>query len=194
MATTEAVATAGDGADSTLFGPEKVLDFWFGGAYGDDEAITAATQKMFPVWFGIGLTPEQTAEFDQKCCVFIETIRALGRGELASPEWSTTDGLLAQIILTDQLARNCFRGTQEAFAYAPQAEAAFVKLVDTGAFKEFNNITYATFVCCVGQHSEDPALHALNKATIAPHLVATFGEQAEMLTHHIEDHLSLIHI
>lgn len=154
-----------------------MLDFWFGGAWGDDDEMNQQSYmgKMMPLWFGAkfgpngfeGIGPEATKAMDQKCHRFIDTIRALGRGELNGEEWQTTvDGLFAQIILADQLARNCFRGSAEAFAYAEQAQAAARKLFDMGAYKKWNSMHYFTFLCCVGEHSEDIADHEMNKVRL----------------------------
>ena len=61
---------------------------------------------------------------DARCKeLFAELIRQAGRGELQGPCWRTASGLLAQVILLDQLSRNAFRGTPEAFAYDARALA-----------------------------------------------------------------------
>lgn len=56
-------------------------------------------------------------EYDVLCRNFSETIRMAGRNELTGEEWTTVNGRMARIILCDQLSRNSFRGTEEAFLY-----------------------------------------------------------------------------
>jgi len=69
--------------------------------------------KMAPYWF---MGPK---EYDQLCKPFSNVIRESGKFELVhDEEWhATVNGQLAQLILCDQLSRNCFRGTDEAYAY-----------------------------------------------------------------------------
>jgi uncharacterized protein (DUF924 family) len=48
---------------------------------------------------------------------FAETIRAASNEGLSTGEWAEPNGLLARIILFDQLSRNAFRKQPEAFKY-----------------------------------------------------------------------------
>jgi uncharacterized protein (DUF924 family) len=72
---------------------------------------------MFPYWYGSCL------EYDTLCQNFQETVRTVGSGAMDDQdEWNqTVDGKMAQIVLFDQLARNAFRGKDEAFAYDAKA-------------------------------------------------------------------------
>lgn len=88
------------GKDSTL--PASRLEFRDGGFM----------TEMSPYWFGAN------PEYDKLCQNFSPIVRKAGQGLLDSEEeWQTMDGKVSRIILCDQLARNCFRGTPEAFAY-----------------------------------------------------------------------------
>lgn len=160
---------------SNLYPPQEVLNFWFSGEYGNDEVMSSPEfeAKMLPMWFGAELTPEgprpispeMSAAIDKRCLKFVDTIRALGRNELVGEEWQTTDGLFAQIILGDQLARNCFRGSAEAYGFAHQTQAAARKIFDSGAYKQWRALPYFTFLSCVNLHSEDVADHVKNKVS-----------------------------
>eukprot|EP00977_Amphora_coffeiformis_P010781 scaffold2519_cov168-Amphora_coffeaeformis.AAC.18 len=80
---------------------------------------------MAALWYGGG------PEYDKACKPFTPKVRQAGRGEVAvnskdddnNPSsgvvWddSTVEGVMAQLILCDQLFRNFFRGTQEAVVY-----------------------------------------------------------------------------
>ena len=85
--------------------------------YGTPDAIHNLQQGSFlsnmsNFWF------QGHPDYDKLCMPFAHLIRQSGKRELLSPEWeSTVDGQLAQLILCDQLSRNCFRGTDEAYAY-----------------------------------------------------------------------------
>mmetsp|Transcript_32150 Transcript_32150/g.75616 ORF Transcript_32150/g.75616 Transcript_32150/m.75616 type:complete len:242 (+) Transcript_32150:86-811(+) len=69
-------------------------------------------QNMAPFWYS------GHKDYDKLCHAFKGVIREAGRNTLsAEEEWRTTDGRFAQILLCDQLSRNCFRGTEEAFQY-----------------------------------------------------------------------------
>lgn len=94
----------------------SVLSFMFGVDYRDPLAIERGMrtgQSVFDMrgfWFSAG------APFDELCLPFRDLVRAAGAGKLTGPEWNeTVDGNMAQLLLCDQLPRNIFRGSQEAF-------------------------------------------------------------------------------
>jgi uncharacterized protein (DUF924 family) len=84
--------------------PRDVLDFWF-------EADASIRREK---WFN------KAAEFDAVCADFTTAIRDARSGLF--DHWAATpDGCLALIVLLDQLSRNVFRGSAEAFAADPHA-------------------------------------------------------------------------
>jgi len=101
--------------------PRDVLSFFFGTDYytsaSDDgkEQLREGSnlQEMTQLWFGGG------TEYDDLCRNFVGAVRDAGKRRYADdPDWSSTvDGLVAQVALCDQLARNLFRGTSEAYEY-----------------------------------------------------------------------------
>ena len=49
------------------------------------------------------------------------SVRACGHGEYdEDPTWNTPEGLCAAMLLVDQMSRNAFRGTAEAFTFDDQ--------------------------------------------------------------------------
>ena len=109
-------------ACASPFSPKSVLSFFYGVDYFDDKdsdsfkeplRTGAPMDNMLKLWF------EPSDEYDALCREnFAQVVRACGKGELAklSPEWNdSVDGLMSQVLLTDQLSRNCFRGSEEAF-------------------------------------------------------------------------------
>ena len=106
-------------------------------------------------------------EYDKLCQNFAPAIRKVKEGELVTDEWQTVDGKLSQLILCDQLSRNAFRGTQEAYAYDELAldiarDLTSCMLVDSSSDTsntsvEDGNIIYGSYgVFCVlaFMHSE----------------------------------------
>ena len=98
--------------------PQSVLSFWFGLDLDEEDSKrqlkdSSILSKMTPFWFS------SHADYDALCRNFNDVVREAGSGGelIQSKEWETVDGKVARIILCDQLARNCFRGTAEAFAY-----------------------------------------------------------------------------
>jgi uncharacterized protein (DUF924 family) len=84
--------------------PHEILDFWFEG----DASVSRNK------WFG------KTPEFDANCADFTTAIRDARAGNF--DHWAATpNGALALIALLDQLSRNVFRGSAEAFAADPHA-------------------------------------------------------------------------
>ncbi|KAL7572222.1 hypothetical protein ACA910_011753 [Epithemia clementina (nom. ined.)] len=105
--------------------PQSVLSFFYGVDFSDTEDIQeklvhgGALLTMPSLWFYGG------EEYDSLCVKsFAGAVRKAGRGEWKTTSshtadaWTkTVDGLAAQLILCDQISRNAFRGTIEAFAY-----------------------------------------------------------------------------
>ena len=97
--------------------PSSVLSFFYGvdchGTDGQKELREGSCiQPMSSLWYVGG------PEYDKLCAPFAPVIREAGQGELVGDEWETTvDGIVAQLVLCDQLSRNAFRGTSEAFEY-----------------------------------------------------------------------------
>ena len=114
--------------------PESVLSFFFGADYyaaadaaspGDDDAATtpvsvrngSCLSEMSGLWYGGG------PAYDALCQPFATAVRLAGGGGqqqqlVPGAVWDeTVRGLVAQLLLTDQLARNIFRGSSEALAY-----------------------------------------------------------------------------
>eukprot|EP00977_Amphora_coffeiformis_P029905 scaffold43457_cov252-Amphora_coffeaeformis.AAC.1 len=101
--------------------PSSVISFFYGvdadTNQGQYQLRTGETiQPMTALWFAGG------PDYDALCQPFAETVRLAGTGRLVqttdSMQWDTTvDGITAQLLLCDQLSRNIFRGTPEAYAY-----------------------------------------------------------------------------
>jgi uncharacterized protein (DUF924 family) len=108
--------------------PASVLSFWFGidtsTTNGMEQLRTGSKECMTDMsflWYNGG------PDFDLLCQPFAEVVHLAGTNSLPSPSsnddsignpWYTTvDGNIAQVIVIDQLARNVFRGTNDAFKY-----------------------------------------------------------------------------
>lgn len=129
--------------------PLDILNFWYGGAWGTDEmkSLELLNKRMWSFWMAA------TEDDDEQCKVFVDTIRALGRGELVGDEWETSEGTMAKLILADQLSRNCFRGTQEVFHYDQIGFGIVRHLFKSGEFKDFQPGCYLWFLSSL-VHSE----------------------------------------
>jgi uncharacterized protein (DUF924 family) len=110
--------------------PQSVLSYFFGVDYRDNAGQykeelrdgRSIIERMNPIWFGGG------PEVDKQCQSFAEVIRQAGTKQL---DWNdSVDGLMAQVLLCDQLSRNAFRGTNEAFAYDETAIGIAKTMVD----------------------------------------------------------------
>lgn len=114
--------------------PLDVLDFWW--------------QAGAPKWFAGG------DKFDGSCRDgFREAVEAATAGAL--DHWAdTADGALALLILLDQMTRNIYRGTPEAFASDAKAvsiaETALERGFDRAFPKDVRVFFYLPF-----EHSED---------------------------------------
>jgi uncharacterized protein (DUF924 family) len=93
----------------------EILDFWF------EDDCTVRREK----WF------KKQPDFDTLCARFTAVIRDARGGRYDA--WAVTpDGGLALIVLLDQLSRNVFRGTAEAFAADEHARKIARGMIEAG--------------------------------------------------------------
>ena len=116
--------------------PSEVLAFWFE----DDPSI------RLEKWF------KKDPAFDTACATFTSAIREARAGHL--DHWAATPkGGLALIILLDQLSRNVFRNTAEAFAADPHARTIARRMIANG-FDTMLHPHERMFVYLPFEHSE----------------------------------------
>lgn len=125
----------------------EVLDFWFGAP---DSALRGRRRKE---WF------TKSDDFDRAVTArFLRLHTRAAAGELAA--WSETPhGLLAFIILCDQLPRNMFRNTARAFFTDAQALAAAQAMLARGWDQQLAPIT-RWFIYLPFEHAEEIELQA----------------------------------
>lgn len=124
---------------------QSLHDYWFGGL-----ADSEAGQRQAKLWWGkdAALDAELTERFGS-----LVTAARSGRLE----HWSdSAQGRLALILLTDQLPRNVFRGTPEAFASDPQARQLCLAGLERGDDKALAPIERVFFYLPL-EHSESMA-------------------------------------
>ncbi|MGE0188945.1 MAG: DUF924 family protein [Steroidobacteraceae bacterium] len=91
--------------------PDDILEFWFGSD--QDDAVVA--DKQAKLWW----SKNAAVDAELKQC-FEASVLAAASGSQNS--WTeTVTGRLALILLTDQLPRNIYRATAQAFAFDPLA-------------------------------------------------------------------------
>jgi uncharacterized protein (DUF924 family) len=116
--------------------PAEVLDFWFSErvqrlCFERDTAFDSEIREKF----GAAVAAAQDGGFE---------------------EWrATPEGALALVILIDQMSRNIFRGSPQAFAGDTRALAIAEAIVASGADRRFT-FTQRRFTYLPFEHSEDP--------------------------------------
>ena len=115
--------------------PQAVIDFWF-------------SPESQARWF------QSTPEFDTDCRDrFAGWIDKASRGDL--DDWQeTAEGTLALTLLLDQLPRNIYRGSSQAFAYDTRALAIAKDALDKGFDRELPK-SRRFFVYLPLEHSEN---------------------------------------
>ena len=152
----------------------SVLNFWFGSDTSDGVVLESlsTSETVMPIlllWFMGGEL------FDKGCQPFAEVIRELKTGSLTEEEWGTTEGKVARLLLADQMSRNVFRGSSEAYEYDGVALELSKGLSSGATLSETMKLPAIQifFVCMPLQHSEDLADHdaeaALNQAAAELH-------------------------
>ena len=119
---------------------DEVLAFWFEELTPDD-------------WFGGG--EEVDARIRGRFLALHEALR----DEVPESWRATARGMLAAVIALDQLPRNMYRGSREAFAADPTALALAEEAVERGLDRAMS-IDERKFLYLPFEHSEDPAVQA----------------------------------
>ena len=116
---------------------EAVLWFWFKLGFDRQD------------WFGVD------KEFDETCkFLFEKGYRAVCNNQF--PEWrNSARGCMAEIIVCDQLPRNMFRGTAEAYGSDARAREVLNIMLEKGWDKELEPIM-REFAYLPMEHWEDP--------------------------------------
>lgn len=161
-------------AQQPRINPTGVMSFFLGVDYSKPEQAAVELEsgefidKMQSFWFA------GHADYDSLCQTNFKTlIREVAAGTPESPlgtEWTdTVNGQMAQLILFDQLSRNVFRGSEEAFAYDDKGLDVAKNLVQEFVFSHDEDCTlqgtfyptYAIFPVTCLMHSEDPTDHEM---------------------------------
>jgi uncharacterized protein (DUF924 family) len=118
--------------------PEEILDFWF-------------TERVQRLCF------ERNDAFDAELrTAFGAAVAEAQAGGFE--DWrATPEGTLALLILLDQMSRNIYRGSPQAFAGDPRALAIAQQAVETGFDRHFP-FPKRRFVYLPFEHSEDPVV------------------------------------
>jgi uncharacterized protein (DUF924 family) len=127
-----------------------IFEFWFGEISPDGEVDK---DKQARWW-------KKSPEFDALCREHFEAdVRAAARGELDQLK-SSPRGYVSFILLCDQMPRNMFRDTPEAFAWDPLGLAACKELIESGDVLKLPPRVQA-FALMPLMHSEEPEDQAL---------------------------------
>lgn len=100
--------------------PNSVLSFFTGINCADPKSYKELLQRAKASGKMNTVIKHGGENYHSLCQPFAPVIRAAGRKTLVSSpscDWSSVDGMVAQIVLCSHLARICFRGTPEAYAY-----------------------------------------------------------------------------
>ena len=169
-------------AASAATSPDIVLTFWFGDEWRAGGAAMESAEyakRQTRRWFMGGPTMDAQAQ------PFAPLIRAAARDELTGAAWSGRDGLVARLVLLDQLSRNCFRGTDEAYAYDDAAQRVAASLLSTPAALELPSPAALFLGTCL-MHSEDVGLHERCAAYLEAHVARS---RSPMLVRQLEGEL-----
>lgn len=149
---------------------EEVLDFWFGDTLTGPEAI----EQRQRIWFKGG------AAFDRECIErFSSHHCAAAGGEL--DYWAQSPrGRLALIILLDQLSRNIFRGSADAFGQDRRALTLCREGIELGHDRHLSPIE-RTFFYMPMEHAEDRDVQALSVQHFEALAEGATGKMRELL-------------
>jgi uncharacterized protein (DUF924 family) len=121
-----------------------LIDFWFG----PPRSPTRFQQR--DVWF------KADPDFDRQCRALFGPLRERATAGGCADWVREAEPCLALILLFDQLPRNLFRGSAQAFATDPEAREAARAALSRG-FDRSLPATWRQFIYLPFEHSEDPA-------------------------------------
>ena len=177
------------GLSSSVDKPSDVIVFWFGQEwYEDGMDAKEYADRGIKRWFFGG------PALDAECQKFVPLIRSAGDGSLRGEAWDDVPGLIARLVLLDQLSRNAFRGTSEAFAYDNAAQQVAVRLLDRFA-KRPADLPWpvAVFLTTSLLHAEDVALHDRASAFLREHSGESHAPVlADKLLPQLESHTAVL--
>ncbi len=149
--------------------PETIIEFWFGEAGPD----TVVAKRQTSLWFKKQASTDALIKKR-----FAQTLHSAAAGDLDG--WAETPlGRLALIIVLDQLPRNIYRDTPQAFAFDPLARAQ----CQTGLGRRDDAALTAlcrVFFYLPLEHAEDLTLQARSVALFRA-LAADVGEEDKAL-------------
>ena len=129
----------------------SIFEFWFGDIADGGEVDE---EKKARWW-------KKSPDFDALCREHFEAdLRAAAKGELEDLKCSPK-GYVSYILLCDQMPRNMFRDTPEAFAWDHLALAATKELIDSGDLLKLDPRVQA-FALMPLMHSEEADVQELS--------------------------------
>lgn len=175
--------------------PTAVISFYLGidiqaDSSKDSLETGSFLNDMAPFWF-MG-----HEDYDKLCTAFTPVVRDAGEKKLISDketDWDSVDGKLSQLILCDQLSRNCFRGADEAFKYDDVAlelanDLAAMSLADDANFYG----SYSFFAIVAFMHSEDLKDHKLAAQVIEKAKVSCPAYEWKRQDEYLLDHTKVV--
>ena len=164
--------------------PTEVLNFWFGFNKWENSSNSIFDYKdKLPIWFGIdsNMKPISSTErsyVDNICKRFAYLIDIVNHENSMTDEWDKDcNGLYAKMLLTDQLSRNCFRGTSKAFKYDNVAVRFALEIIDNKMYTNFGLVQFI-FLSTTLQHSENMNDH-IKMEELLNYLENKFGIENE---------------
>jgi uncharacterized protein (DUF924 family) len=127
--------------------PEEVLEFWFG------SPTDAAAGQPRKAWF------VKDAAFDRTCLERFGTTHAAAAAHRLDSWQERPAGALALTIVLDQLSRNIYRGTAQAFAQDAQALTVAAHAIARGLDAVLPPLQ-RMFLYLPYEHSEEAAMQA----------------------------------
>jgi len=176
--------------------PVSVLSFYLGidiqADSSEDTSLETGSfiNDMAPFWF-FG-----HEDYDKLCTPFIPVVRDAGEKKLIYDkvtDWNSVDGKLSQLILCDQLSRNCFRGTDEAFQYDDVALEIAKNLSASSVADDANfHGSYSIFLILALMHSEDLKDHQLAAQVIEKAKISCPAFEWKIQDEFLLDHTTVI--
>jgi uncharacterized protein (DUF924 family) len=172
-----------------------VEEFWYGPCLRDSWSAASVERAEATLWYGYALDKAAQAALDKDIKArFADDIARLRAGELDA--WAESAlGVTALCVLGDQMTRNCFRSSAEAFSCDAKMQRIVLAATRNGLDEGLPLVVRCNWRLVL-EHAEDLSLHKESRAFLAAQRAAAVDDhtrkELDATLKYLDDHTAVI--
>jgi uncharacterized protein (DUF924 family) len=173
----------------------EVEEYWYGACMRDGWSAASVDRTEATLWYGYALDKAAQAALDKDIKArFADDIARLRAGELDA--WAdSAPGVTALCVLGDQMTRNCFRSSGEAFSCDPKMQRIVLAATRKGMDEGLPLVVRCNWRLVL-EHAEDLALHQESRAFLAAQRAVATDEHTrtslDNMLKYLDEHTAVI--